>query len=147
MERVRVLDKSREWDELSVALTDDVEMRLLNRRHRARPEVTDVLSFCYGPIPGGGEKYSGEIVVNVQRAAELGKSLSHGPRWDESRELALYIAHGCNHLAGETDSQVAGRMRMRRRELRWLRAAEAKELVDRLLLDRSPARRKGREPC
>jgi ssRNA-specific RNase YbeY (16S rRNA maturation enzyme) len=69
----------------------------------------------------------GEIVVNVERAAEAGPGHWPRTRGDRSaiaRELALYIAHGCDHLCGADDASRVDRLRMRRRELRWLRAAE-----------------------
>jgi len=45
------------------------------------------------------------------------------------RELALYLAHGCDHLAGADDATPRQRAAMRRRELRWLRAAAHADLL------------------
>ena len=58
-----------------------------------------------------------EIIVNAERAWLAG---SRRRGWSPSRELALYIAHGCDHLNDERDTTPAGRRRMRRRELHWL---------------------------
>jgi ssRNA-specific RNase YbeY (16S rRNA maturation enzyme) len=61
------------------------------------------------------------VFVNAERARAEG--LRRGGVADE---LALYIAHGCDHLAGASDRTPAGRARMRRREQAWL--AEARRL-------------------
>ena len=45
------------------------------------------------------------------------------------RELALYLAHGCDHLTGADDATPAGRARMRRRELGWLRELALTRLI------------------
>ena len=42
--------------------------------------------------------------------------------WSADAELALYLAHGFDHLAGSDDAASAGYRAMRRRELRWLAA-------------------------
>lgn len=71
--------------------------------------------------------HTAEIFVNVERAAQV-RPCSR--KWNASRELALYIAHGCDHLiSGEDDARDDERKRMRARELRWLREIpEADEL-------------------
>lgn len=71
--------------------------------------------------------HSAEVFVNVERAVLLGES---SKKWSASKELALYIAHGCDHLiTGEDDAQADERKRMRGRELRWLKEIdEADEL-------------------
>jgi ssRNA-specific RNase YbeY (16S rRNA maturation enzyme) len=78
-------------------------------------------------MPGDNHMHSAEIFVNVERAVVTAQKRNG---WSASKELALYIAHGCDHLiSGENDANAAERMRMRRRELRWLREApEANEL-------------------
>jgi rRNA maturation RNase YbeY len=129
MQRVKALGPQRQWDDISVVLTDDDGIRPVNRDYLGSPEVTDVISFCYEPMPGQGTGHGAEIIVNVQRAEERGTRAS--------RELALYIAHGCDHLTGATDDDDAGRARMRRRELRWLHRPENTDLIDSLLPARS----------
>lgn len=115
------------WHTVSIVIVDDGEMARLNAFYTGRAETTDVLSFAYprGPNPSSG--FDAEILVNAQRALAEGP-LHRGP----SRELALYIAHGCDHLSGENDVTPVQRMRMRRRELRWLRQAGASTLVETL---------------
>lgn len=127
------------WGEISLVLTDDSGIREINRRVFASAEVTDVISSRYDPIPGENALPTGEIAINVQRAMEqtiMAKksARSQGNRWTTARELALYIAHGCDHLAGQdNDADRAGRIRMRRRDLKWLREAESEDLLDGLI--------------
>ena len=40
--------------------------------------------------------------------------------WSVDKELALYIAHGCDHLTDAEDSSEEGFRSMRSRELAWL---------------------------
>ena len=141
MARVNSLSRNRKWKELSIVLVDDAEISPLNFKHLGRSGPTDVLSFCYEPFPGENSLFTGEIVVNVERAANVCIKGSRKDNWDASRELALYIAHGCNHLLDEQDYDPAGRARMRRRELRWLRNTDQDILQD-LITDRSTKKKR-----
>ncbi len=100
----------------------------INRRAFDRAQPTDVISFRYDPIPGE-QGAGGEIFVNVERAWEEGTR-----RGNPSRELALYIVHGCLHLAGEDDRHPAGRRRMRRLEQKWLQDASENNYLHDLFL-------------
>jgi rRNA maturation RNase YbeY len=132
MDKARKIKPERTWDEISIVLTDNTAITDLNRKHLDKTDVTDVLSFCYPPIPGEDNQFTGELIINVQLAVTEGER-RHGTT--ASRELALYIAHGCDHLQGETDYESSGRNRMRRRELRWLKSISEKDmaLVENLL--------------
>jgi rRNA maturation RNase YbeY len=118
------------WSRIDVVLVDDAESRRLNRLHLRKPEPTDVLSFRYPALPGEHGRDSGEIVVNVETAVREGRR-----RRGASREFALYLAHGCDHLLGNDDRTGQERDRMRRRELRWLRKLEAEGLLEGLIGD------------
>jgi len=102
--------------ELSLLLTDDDGIRLINRQFFERDGATDVISFTLKPSRGG-EPAAGEIAINVERAIQEGKK-----RRGFWHEFALYLAHGCDHLAGHDDRTAKAREKMRRRELRWIRA-------------------------
>lgn len=130
MAKAAALDPPTAWQSVSLVLTDDAGITQVNRQYLGVAGPTDVISLRYAPIPGDRDGLDGEIIVNVERAAGEGRRRA---RWSGSRELALYIAHGCDHLAGETDGDDAGRRRMRRRELRWLRELAAEHLVEGLL--------------
>lgn len=105
-------------------LTDDAGMTEYNRACFSRNGPTDVISLAYEPLPGETGR-SAEILVNVERAAQVGPR--HG---GADRELALYLAHGCQHLAGANDDTPARRRRMRRTETRWLATARRLHLLE-----------------
>ena len=128
MRHVSRLQPERAIDELSLVLTDDAGISQINRQYLGRQEPTDVISFRYSSLPGE-DGATAEIFVNVERAVLVAPR--HGGNPD--RELALYIAHGCDHLTGEDDDTPAKRLRMRRRELRWLREAEQEGLANGIL--------------
>ena len=108
---------ARRWREVTVILTDDAGIASLNLRIMWHTGPTDAITQRYEPLPGEPDGIYGELLVNVERAWQVG---SQRRGWSASRELALYIAHGCDHLNDADDSTPAGRQRMRRRELRWL---------------------------
>ena len=114
-----------EWNALEIILTDDAGMVAVNQAAFGRKASTDVISQAYAPLPNepGG---AGEVIVNVALAAREGARRAGGP----DRELALYLAHGCDHLGGASDATAAGRAAMRRRERGWLAAAARAGLLD-----------------
>lgn len=64
--------------------------------------------------------FTGDVIVNIQCALET------GPHYDGPvRELARYIAHGCQHLSGASDHTPALRRRMRQVEEHWLAQADS----------------------
>lgn len=107
------------WQEVTLLLTDDCGMTQYNREFFGKDHPTDVISFRYEPVPGE-EGVSGDLIINVECA------LREGPAHDGTdAELALYIAHGFNHLSGAEDNTAARRAAMRRTELRRLAALQA----------------------
>ena len=118
----------RRWDAVDILLVGDAGIVEAKRATFGRRAVTDVVSQPYRPAaPGGG--WSGDVVVNVEQALREGARRPGGP----ARELARYIAHGCQHLAGASDRTRAGRAAMARRECAWLRAAGREGFLDHLL--------------
>jgi rRNA maturation RNase YbeY len=115
--------KPRAWNEITIVVTDDRGIAKLNERFLRHRGPTDVISFRLEAVPGE-KAASGEIYVNAQRAVSLA-----GPDWTASQELALYIAHGMDHLAGADDRTAAQRTRMLDRETGWVRKTGAKGLV------------------
>ena len=99
---------------------DDAAIAQVNQALLNHAGPTDVITVRYDAMPGEAEADdSAELYINVERAVQLGRR-----GWPAGRELALYLAHGCDHLAGEDDATPADYRRMRRRELRWLRELE-----------------------
>jgi len=92
---------------ITCLITNDRELRRLNRTFRGKNYATDVLSF---PTNGGGE-----IAISLDRAMAQAREHGHAAA-DEVRILML---HGVLHLTGmdhETDSG-----QMARAEMRWRR--------------------------
>jgi probable rRNA maturation factor len=93
--------------EIACLITDDCELRDLNRRFRRASYATDVLSF---PNNAGGE-----IAISLDRAAAQAAKYGHSV----GDELRILMLHGALHLVGmdhETDSGE-----MARAEMRWRR--------------------------
>lgn len=113
------------WQEITVHLYDDDGIASINQTIMDHDGPTDVITQRYAPIPGEPAGLVGELFVNVERAHQA------APRragWSPDRELALYLAHGCDHLTGADDATPRERVRMRRRELAWLKKVPLKPL-------------------
>ncbi len=90
-------------------ITDDSELRRLNRRFLGADYATDVLSFPAADANGS----LGEVAISAARAAAQAREFGHS-RLDEIRILML---HGVLHLTG-MDHQT-DRGEMARAESRW----------------------------
>ena len=112
------------WEEVAVVLTDDAQIAPVNRMFLDHACATDVITFKLAPVPGPGAGTSGEIHLNVERAFAEGAR-----RGGATDELALYLAHGCDHLTGANDRTLRERRRMRRRELLWICSARQDGLM------------------
>ncbi|MGO8687459.1 MAG: rRNA maturation RNase YbeY [Candidatus Dormibacteria bacterium] len=73
---------------LAVRLTDDAELRRLNRVHAAVDAPTDVLAF-----PGDGRAWVGDVAISVERARA---QMPQAP----AEELRLLAVHGLLHCLG-----------------------------------------------
>lgn len=113
------------WSEVAVILVDDEGITHTNREYFGKNRATDVISFRYDPVPGENSRFSGDLLINVDRAVLEGSA-----RGDSDYELALYIAHGFDHLTGADDNTDANRRKMRATETAWLRKARAESLMD-----------------
>jgi rRNA maturation RNase YbeY len=109
--------RPRTWSTLTLVLLGDRGIQAVNEQVFGRTYVTDVISQAYRPLPGPDAGWRGELFLNVQRAVLEGAARPGGP----GAELALYLAHGCDHLTGGRDDTPARRAAMRRRETTWLR--------------------------
>jgi len=116
--------------DLSITLTGNREIRRLNLRYFKKDSITDVITQYYRAIPGN-DFIIGDIFVNVEEAFHPVHTSIR--KWSPSRELALYIAHGVDHLLGGKDDTIRGRRTMRRRELHWLSDRVIKQYSTRLL--------------
>ncbi len=94
---------------LSCLITNDAELRRLNKKFRGKNSTTDVLSFP----SGGNNGFAGDLAVSADRAkAQAGE---HGHSIDE--ELRILMLHGALHLAGLDHESDSGEMA--RAEARW----------------------------
>lgn len=100
--------------EVSLFLTDNEEIRRINREHRKIDRPTDVLSFpmleyrtpadfteaeergweCFDPETG--ELVLGDIILSMEKVKEQAKKYGHS----EKREFAFLITHSMLHLMG-----------------------------------------------
>lgn len=116
-------DPGTRWEEVTLLLTNDAGITRYNLEFFGKNSPTDVISFRSEPVPGE-EGTSGDLIVNVECA------LREGPRHaGADAELALYIAHGCNHLSGADDNTPARRAAMRRTEKKWLDSSIKEALI------------------
>ncbi len=109
-------------------LVDDEGITQTNREYFGKNRPTDVISFRYDPIPGEDAGWSGDLVINVDRAVQEGTA-----RGKLDYEFALYIAHGFDHLSGAEDDTPEKQREMRATETAWLRKASAEGLLAPLL--------------
>ena|ERR1700733_6341033 len=92
-------------------ITDDRELRALNRRFLRKDFPTDILSFP-APIETGNGT-AGEMAISLDRAAVQAAGFGHS--LDE--ELRILMLHGLLHLAGMDHEIDHGEMA--RAEARW----------------------------
>src|SRR6185369_14737319 len=96
--------------DVSVTLSNDRKLRVLNRTYRGKDKPTDVLSFPYDE-PGGP---LGDVVISIDRALEQAASNGHGLQ----REVEILTLHGTLHVCGydhETDDGEMDRLERRLR--------------------------------
>lgn len=99
--------------EISVVLTNDKEIRAINKEMRSMDKATDVLSFPMMdfPSPGDfshieededninpetGEVLLGDIMISVDKVISQAEAYGHS----DKRELAFLVAHSMLHLMG-----------------------------------------------
>jgi probable rRNA maturation factor len=99
---------------LTVMVTDDAQVRELNRVYRGVDAPTDVLAFSEAGganefIPPPGEsKYWGDIVISYPRAME--QAVTYGHPFQE--ELSLLVVHGTLHLMGHDHERADDKEKM-----------------------------------
>jgi probable rRNA maturation factor len=91
-------------------VTNDEELRRLNREFLKHDYATDVLSF---PAAQGAEEL-GEIAISIERAEAQAREHQH----DVSEELRVLMLHGALHLAGMDHERDRGEMARAERKLR-----------------------------
>lgn len=94
--------------ELSVLLTNDAEIKELNREHRGKDKPTDVLAFALEEADVGPMaeplRILGDVVISLETADRQARQRRHELR----DEVVFLLAHGLLHLLGydhQTDRQ------------------------------------------
>jgi probable rRNA maturation factor len=87
--------------ELTVRLTDDLEIKNLNNQFRFQDRPTDVLSFAAleveTPFPEKSVAlYLGDVIISVETAKRQARQQKHSL----AMELAWLLSHGFLHLLG-----------------------------------------------
>ncbi|MGH6981543.1 MAG: rRNA maturation RNase YbeY [Stellaceae bacterium] len=111
--RAALADAGRAEGELSVILSDDAAIRVLNRRWRGKDAPTNVLSFATGEAALLGDVVLAFETVS-REAKDQGKPLSHHVRH--------LIVHGVLHLLGHDHERARDATRMENRERRILKS-------------------------
>ena len=95
MVRAAALADSRKDFEVSLRLTTDRAIRVLNRDYRGKDKPTDVLAFAHRESPAAAlhPELLGDLVISVETARKQAKRGLHA-------ELLHLAAHGLCHLLG-----------------------------------------------
>ncbi|MGN1360518.1 MAG: rRNA maturation RNase YbeY [Kiritimatiellia bacterium] len=100
------------WESLTLVLMDDRSIAEANAAIMGHEGPTDVITQRYDSLPGEPPGLVGELYINLDETSR------HA---NPPHEFLLYLAHGCDHLSGADDSTPPDRVKMRRRELGWIR--------------------------
>ncbi len=131
----RVLEKGAELQqvpeeaELSVLICDAPVIHELNRTYRQVDAPTDVLSFALNE--GDEEDFAeeeaalGDIVINIDRAAEQAEEYGHS----REREIAYLSVHGFLHILGFDHYEEEEKKEMRAAEEAILSACGLTRIV------------------
>lgn len=105
--------------ELSILLTDDSEIHVLNREHRQKDNPTDVLAFAMDERATDPARVLGDVVISLDTADRQARSRKR-PLIEEVRFL---LAHGLLHLIGYDHAEPAEKREMVAMTRRLVRAA------------------------
>ena len=103
-----------EGAEVSVTLTDDAHIHVINREYRNVDRPTDVISFALTEseepeIIGGGEhEVLGDLIISLERMRAQAAEYGH----TELRELSFLTVHGMLHLLGYDHMEAEERLEM-----------------------------------
>jgi probable rRNA maturation factor len=93
-------EKIRKPAEINLLLTDDREIKQVNRKYLGMGSPTDVIAF---DISEDKKKISADIVISTDTALRNAKIYRTSPLY----ELYLYVAHGILHILGYDDNTKA----------------------------------------
>ncbi|WP_200763906.1 rRNA maturation RNase YbeY [Nitrosophilus alvini] len=96
--------------DIELILTDDEEIKKINKEFRGIDQPTDVLSFPLQDTPGA---MLGVIVISLDHLLEAAQRYGHTP----SEEFALLFIHALLHLLGMDHEKDSGEMRKKEEEI------------------------------
>lgn len=99
--------------EVSILVTDDREIRILNRDYRDTDKPTDVLSFSMRE--GEGARFAGEVLGDIVLSAQTAARQAKEARRPLLDEATMLLAHGLLHLLGWDHATPAEDAKMRRK--------------------------------
>jgi probable rRNA maturation factor len=95
--------------DLTIVLSDDAQLHELNFQWMGVDAPTDVLSFPSDEIdPESGNRYLGDILISVQRAAGQARAAGHSAE----AEVQLLVVHGVLHLLGHDHAEAGEKAKM-----------------------------------
>lgn len=96
--------------DIEIILTNNEEIKEINKEFRGVDKATDVLSF---PLEDIEFMPIGSIVISINKAIEVAKSLNHSIE----DEVALLFTHGLLHILGYDHEVDNGQMREKEEEI------------------------------
>jgi probable rRNA maturation factor len=108
-----ISDEKRISGDLIFILTNDTNIKNLNKKFLKHNYYTDVISFNYGDE----KKVEGEIYISLDtvKINAINYEVSY------NLELLRVIIHGVLHLCGYEDKSKKDRIKMRRKENFWMK--------------------------
>ncbi|MCX6036448.1 MAG: rRNA maturation RNase YbeY [Chloroflexi bacterium] len=95
--------------DLTLVLTGDTQIQVLDRDFLGKDAPTDVLSFpACETDPETGRRYLGDIIISVPRAEAQSIAAGHSLE----AELSLLVVHGVLHLLGHDHAGAEEKARM-----------------------------------
>jgi probable rRNA maturation factor len=95
--------------DMTIVLTDDSQLRELNREYLGVDAPTDVLSFpANEEDPETGVPYLGDILISLPRATQQAQAAGH----PVEAEVQLLVVHGTLHLLGHDHAEAEEKARM-----------------------------------
>ncbi|MFA5872342.1 MAG: rRNA maturation RNase YbeY [Anaerolineales bacterium] len=104
-----LLQQSAPDADLTLVLTGDTQIQVLDRDFLGKDAPTDVLSFpAFETDPETGRRYLGDIIISVPRAEAQSIAAGHSLE----AELSLLVVHGVLHLLGHDHAGAEEKARM-----------------------------------
>ena len=99
--------------EVSILITDDTEIAVLNRDYRGVDRPTDVLSFSM--LEGEGARHARNVLGDIVLSASTASRQAQFARRSVLDEVTMLLAHGLLHLLGWDHRSAAEDVRMRKK--------------------------------